>query len=512
MVHLKPSEIFYSQDTISGKFRSSKNIGDTLDDLYDGRIKIRDIPTISVVKKDDKWVTLDNRRLWVFHHLQGAGKCDTIPVIVVRSYSDSKFTSNNGGTSIYIRHGHGPGGKCHRFIIPVKPELPKKIISETIKSEIMKVRETKLSTTLSSTITDKGALHPHFSAKSCVDNPCVQLEFINNALKSHSSIKTSKPFKCIKENTDITQLTYCYPGQVNSSQISNNQASVMAKGVFMLKNKLKHQKELKRQTPKFLHETYINTKTWRPHSSLMRKPKLHHFTMNEYYKHRHLYYGYSKARTYFRGKFRLANILGYWSDDEMSSSDDDIDNYGETTDEESEIVNDEQLTYPSETDSEIDGVCSDADNKEIDYEDESIYFYKDEDKDITADIFQNVNVVSDTSEYTDDDDDIDDYDNADDDVDYDDENGDDSDRSYYTEFASDNTDQFESEEESGLDDDIYANSGFSFEENDFLSEYGANSLKYHCFTGLHRFFNVCHYILIAGLTTDVYVQKQNDLL
>ena len=122
---LKPSNIFYCQDSISSTFGRSTNhseeqIGTTLDDLYYGRIKIEKIPKITVVKRDDgKWYTANNRRLWIFHHLEGAGKCSEIEVLIGTSLS--RFTTENGGTSVRIYRGNDPGGACRRFVTPVIP-------------------------------------------------------------------------------------------------------------------------------------------------------------------------------------------------------------------------------------------------------------------------------------------------------------------------------------------------------------------------------------------------------
>ena len=63
---LAPSEIRYSQDSISNTFRSGQNIGETLDEIVSDPDTANRIPKISVFNKDDKWFTSDNRRLWVF--------------------------------------------------------------------------------------------------------------------------------------------------------------------------------------------------------------------------------------------------------------------------------------------------------------------------------------------------------------------------------------------------------------------------------------------------------------
>ncbi|KAH3896135.1 uncharacterized protein LOC127864354 [Dreissena polymorpha] len=123
---LKPSYIFYSQDSINNVFdkRTSHNrtrIGETLDDVCEGRCQLSSIPTITVVKRDGKWVTADNRRLWVFRELERLGKCDTIPVRISAYIPEAKLTTYNGGTSVRVR---GPaGGYWHNKPTPYKPTV-----------------------------------------------------------------------------------------------------------------------------------------------------------------------------------------------------------------------------------------------------------------------------------------------------------------------------------------------------------------------------------------------------
>lgn len=83
VLQLSPSEIFFSQDSISIYFGKSTRhhktmIGETLDDILSGKCKITDLPPIKVIKKKGSWVTADNRRLWIFKQLQMLGKCDKI--------------------------------------------------------------------------------------------------------------------------------------------------------------------------------------------------------------------------------------------------------------------------------------------------------------------------------------------------------------------------------------------------------------------------------------------------
>ncbi|XP_053390382.1 uncharacterized protein LOC128553276 [Mercenaria mercenaria] len=124
-MYLRPSEIFFSQDSINNVFDKNcghryQPIGETLDALCDGRCSVSSIPTISVVKHNNKWFTADNRRLWVFRSLERLGKCDKIFVREGSYIPSSKFTTYNGGESVIVRNG-SPGGIWHRRPSVKKP-------------------------------------------------------------------------------------------------------------------------------------------------------------------------------------------------------------------------------------------------------------------------------------------------------------------------------------------------------------------------------------------------------
>jgi hypothetical protein len=61
---------------------------------------------MKVCKKDGKWYSLDNRRLWVFKRLEADGCIDDVEVMIVSSsqLTARKFTTNNGGTIVHFRH------------------------------------------------------------------------------------------------------------------------------------------------------------------------------------------------------------------------------------------------------------------------------------------------------------------------------------------------------------------------------------------------------------------------
>ena len=104
-MQLRPSDIYFSQDSIRNRFRDG-----CPDDLCEGRISVCDIPDIAVEQKDGKWFTGDNRRLWVFRHLERLGKCTFITVYEGYISSD-KFTTINRGASVRVRG--NPGGRWY---------------------------------------------------------------------------------------------------------------------------------------------------------------------------------------------------------------------------------------------------------------------------------------------------------------------------------------------------------------------------------------------------------------
>ncbi|KAL3876407.1 hypothetical protein ACJMK2_034256 [Sinanodonta woodiana] len=126
VLYLQPSQIRYSQDSINNYFdsrsiHSNTLIGNTLDDLCEGRCHIDDIIKISVVNMNGKWFTADNRRLWVFKHLERLKKCTVIPVNLSYYIPDHKFTTLNDGASVIVRR--NPGGRWHSKPTPTFNEI-----------------------------------------------------------------------------------------------------------------------------------------------------------------------------------------------------------------------------------------------------------------------------------------------------------------------------------------------------------------------------------------------------
>lgn len=105
-VAVSPSDIYYSQTSISNKFRNGHQIGEVLDDILDGRISHHSLPAINVMKTDGGLVSADNRRLWVLKQLEEHGHVTEINVNIVRRIDRRKCVKNK---HVKVRGG-GPGG------------------------------------------------------------------------------------------------------------------------------------------------------------------------------------------------------------------------------------------------------------------------------------------------------------------------------------------------------------------------------------------------------------------
>lgn len=112
----KPSEIRLSQDSIKNHWKdNSCQIGETLDQLLKGEIKLHDIPKIIVKERNGNLFSADKRRLWVFKKLKELGNCETIAV-KNGCINPTKFNTNNLGTSVRIRGSGDPGGSVWKIL------------------------------------------------------------------------------------------------------------------------------------------------------------------------------------------------------------------------------------------------------------------------------------------------------------------------------------------------------------------------------------------------------------
>ncbi|CAC5392928.1 unnamed protein product [Mytilus coruscus] len=241
MLQLKPSEIFYSQDSISNRFGlqppcSEKLIGKTLDELLSKSIAKSDIPNITVVMRDGKFYTADNRRLWVFQKAEEARIVHEIDVKRgtnknFRTKSGTKFTTSNGGISIRIRG--DPGGVIWRTLIS-KPNVfwednENKLGNTSLRVQIPSVirkteviEDNKSATDVRRSSIYKSSDSNNFSPKlrySCDDTVSrnmespvcgkeIQLSYMTLTKYEEKAKVCSKSFVEVKYNTDPSSLNF----------------------------------------------------------------------------------------------------------------------------------------------------------------------------------------------------------------------------------------------------------------------------------------------------------------
>lgn len=100
-ITLRPSEIRYSQDTISHKFSNGTPLTSTFARLISGKEKVTDLPALKCVSRYGKWYSgpRGNRRLFLYKKLEEAGVITTINVLRYRN--DAKdFTITGSGLTV----------------------------------------------------------------------------------------------------------------------------------------------------------------------------------------------------------------------------------------------------------------------------------------------------------------------------------------------------------------------------------------------------------------------------
>ncbi|XP_076820898.1 uncharacterized protein LOC143466152 [Clavelina lepadiformis] len=126
-------------------------------------MRASDFPAITVVKKDGKYYSLDNRRLYIFRVLHHKGKLPTIAVYLTNdSINPSKFTTKNDGRKICVRQ----GSTLHHEI-PTPPPSP---VRESTKEDDHEIQEIllevmeKVEKFLEETAGKSGQNSPEFSS------------------------------------------------------------------------------------------------------------------------------------------------------------------------------------------------------------------------------------------------------------------------------------------------------------------------------------------------------------
>ena len=97
IIQLRPKEIYFTHSKISDTFTGcNKKLEETLEELITDISHIKNIPLIRVQTADGKkYISMNNRRLWVFKQLEARGLITEIDVYVEFIKKDSKNAKND---------------------------------------------------------------------------------------------------------------------------------------------------------------------------------------------------------------------------------------------------------------------------------------------------------------------------------------------------------------------------------------------------------------------------------
>lgn len=96
LIELDPSIIYFTHSKLRKKFSDGKLVEETLKEILDGNLKVEDLPKIKVMydPATERYISMNNRRLWVIKQLNSLGKCQSIMAHIEYVKSNSKLTKN----------------------------------------------------------------------------------------------------------------------------------------------------------------------------------------------------------------------------------------------------------------------------------------------------------------------------------------------------------------------------------------------------------------------------------
>ncbi|XP_077967115.1 uncharacterized protein LOC144420995 [Styela clava] len=106
-VWVRPSDVRYTQDSILPYFQNGDTIQDVARKILQRELNFDDIPLIKIIEMNNKFWSLDNRRLHLLKFLENHNFLKLVKVRLVDKsrLPKEKFTTNNDGISIRIRRG-----------------------------------------------------------------------------------------------------------------------------------------------------------------------------------------------------------------------------------------------------------------------------------------------------------------------------------------------------------------------------------------------------------------------
>lgn len=114
MIEIDPSLVYFTFSRIRPTFSCGRPIQQTLDQLLKGELQPGDLPSISLLYDGTNYFSLNNRRLFVFKTLRGAGLLSTVvarvkPVPQTKRMKDKYTVDKCALTAKLMREGESKG-------------------------------------------------------------------------------------------------------------------------------------------------------------------------------------------------------------------------------------------------------------------------------------------------------------------------------------------------------------------------------------------------------------------
>ena len=104
-INIKPSEIYFSHSKINPRFTGCKKlISESLTEITTGATKISAIPKIKLYVAGDRYISENNRRLFLFKELEKLGLLETITCRVVKAKNPKMFTNTYSKTAKLLKN------------------------------------------------------------------------------------------------------------------------------------------------------------------------------------------------------------------------------------------------------------------------------------------------------------------------------------------------------------------------------------------------------------------------
>ncbi|KAK3590395.1 hypothetical protein CHS0354_028505 [Potamilus streckersoni] len=187
-MQFKPSEMHYSHDSIRCIFtflHRGKKFGETLDELVHSKVRLDNIPMISVNFINGNWLTYDNRPVWVFKHLELLGLPTSYPRSSLKLQVNNDGRCNTERTSVrnvtmvsYALHSsrqqpisrNQPIAEKSVFKNSLSPDLQEQLRLHCLSRENQRIRSNKVAAYFKSSLSETRTDKVEFLAQNAVPN------------------------------------------------------------------------------------------------------------------------------------------------------------------------------------------------------------------------------------------------------------------------------------------------------------------------------------------------------